>query len=352
METSKNEDQEMVLRMARSLTAPMGVSGREGGALTAAEEILKKYGKVTRTALGSLTACVNEGEEGAPHLLLEAHIDQIGLIVTRVEEDGFLRFSGVGGIDSRWLPAAPVTVHSARGDYPGIISSVPPHLAGGEKKEIKMEDLLIDTGFGTEAAKLLFQPGDVVTFRNSAQPLLGTRITGAALEDRIGCVAVLMAAALINKAKPRNRVSVLLSSMEEVGGQGSLTGAFQVQPDYAIAVDVGFGDGYGAKPAESGILGNGPQIGVAPILNRPLVERLRAVAKREEIPWQHDIMNRDTGTDADEIALVGAGVRTALLSIPEKSMHTVVETIDAMDVLNTARLMAALAGEELGNDEE
>ena len=351
MEEKRNETQEMVLRMARTLTAPAGVSGRESEALTAAEELLKQYGKVTRTPLGSLTACVNEGEEGAPHLLLEAHIDQIGLIVTRVEEDGFLRFSGVGGVDARWLPAQPFMVHGTRGDYPAVVSSVPPHLAGGEKKELKLEELLLDTGFDTETARLLFQPGDVATPIFSAEALLGGRITGPALDDRIGCVAVLMAAALIHQQKPRCRVSVLLSSMEEVGGQGALTGAFSVMPDVSLSVDVGFGDGYGAKPAESGFLGKGPQIGAAPILSRSLTERLRRVADREGIPWQYDIMNRDTGTNADEIALVGAGIRAGLLSIPERSMHTAAETVDCEDVLNTARLMAAMAGEELLDEE-
>ncbi len=347
MEVKHNETKEGILRMARSLTAPAGVSGREGGALAAAEEILKQYGKVERTPLGSLVATVNEGEEGAPHLLLEAHIDQIGLIVTRVEEGGFLRFSGVGGIDARWLPAAPVMVHSSMGDYPGVVTSVPPHLAGGEKKEIKLEELLIDTGFSEESAKLLFQPGDVATFLHETEPLLGNRITGKALDDRIGCVAVLMAAALIHEAKPRKKVTVLLSSMEEVGGQGALTGAFRVMPDYAIAVDVGFGDGCGTRPEESGVLGKGPQLGIAPILDRPFGERLKKLAAAHEIPWQPDVMNRSTGTDADEIALVGEGVRTALLSIPLRSMHTVVETVDCEDVLHTARLMALAAGEEL-----
>ena len=121
-------------------------------------------GEVTRTPLGSLLCCVNEGKEGAPHLLLEAHLDQIGFIVTRVEE-GFLRFSKVGGIDARWLPATPVVIHAEKGDYPGIVTSVPPHLAGdGADHSIKIENLLIDTGFTAETAAKLFAPGDIVTF--------------------------------------------------------------------------------------------------------------------------------------------------------------------------------------------
>lgn len=121
---------ERIAAAARKLCEAPGPSGRECAAYAAAKELLSPMGEVKRTPLGSLLCCVNEGKEGAPHLLLEAHLDQIGFIVTRVEE-GFLRFSKVGGIDARWLPATPVVIHAAAGDYPGIITSVPPHLAGG-----------------------------------------------------------------------------------------------------------------------------------------------------------------------------------------------------------------------------
>ena len=338
---------DLIFRMARPLCTPEGISGREGGIAAAAEEQLKKYGSVTRTALGSLICTVNQGMPNAPHLLLEAHMDQIGLVVTRVDEEGFLRFAEVGGTDARWLPACPVTVHAATGDYPAVVSSVPPHLKEkDDKKGIKLEDLLIDTGFSTEAARTLFAPGDAVTFDATLMPMKNDRICGMALDDRIGCVAVLAAAAMIAQKKPAARVSVLLASMEEVGGQGALTGAFVAQPDYAVAVDVGFGDGFGVKPEQSAELGHGPMLGIAPILDREFSACLRRAAKENGIPLQDDPMGGKTGTDADDIALTGGGVRTALLSIALRSMHTVVETVDSDDVMNTARLLA-LAAEEV-----
>ena len=324
---------ERIAAAARKLCEAPGPSGRECAAYAAAKELLSPMGEVKRTPLGSLLCCVNEGKEGAPHLLLEAHLDQIGFIVTRVEE-GFLRFSKIGGIDARWLPATPVVIHAAAGDYPGIITSVPPHLAGdGSDHSIKIENLLIDTGFTAETAAKLFAPGDIVTFAAKPVELLNKRLAGPALDDRIGCAAVIAA------------VTVLLSSMEEVGGQGAETGGFTSQPDYAIAVDVSFGDGFGCAPEKTSPLGGGTMLGYAPTLNRDFTLKLKKLAKENNIPLQHEPMGGRTGTDADELATAGRGIKMALLSIPLPSKHTVAETIDPEDAANTARLMALAAKE-------
>lgn len=335
---------ERIAAAARKLCEAPGPSGRECAAYAAAKELLSPMGEVKRTPLGSLLCCVNEGKEGAPHLLLEAHLDQIGFIVTRVEE-GFLRFSKIGGIDARWLPATPVVIHAA-GDYPGIITSVPPHLAGdGSDHSIKIENLLIDTGFTAETAAKLFAPGDIVTFAAKPVELQNKRLAGPALDDRIGCAAVIAAAEEIAAEKPDCRVTVLLSSMEEVGGQGAETGGFTSQPDYAIAVDVSFGDGYGCAPEKTAPLGGGTMLGYAPILDREFTLKLKKLAEENNIPLQHEPMGGRTGTDADELATAGRGIKMALLSIPLRSMHTVAETIDPEDAANTARLMALAAKE-------
>ena len=330
---------ERIAAAAKKLCETPGPSGRECAAYAAAKELLSPMGEVKRTPLGSLLCCVNEGKEGAPHLLLEAHLDQIGFIVTRVEE-GFLRFSKIGGIDARWLPATPVVIHAAAGDYPGIITSVPPHLAGdGSDHSIKIENLLIDTGFTAEMAAKLFAPGDIVTFAAKPVELQNKRLAGPALDDRIGCAAVIAA------EKPDCRVTVLLSSMEEVGGQGAETGGFTSQPDYAIAVDVSFGDGFGCAPEKTSPLGGGTMLGYAPTLNRDFTLKLKKLAEENNIPLQHEPMGGRTGTDADELATAGRGIKMALLSIPLRSMHTVAETIDPEDAANTARLMALAAKE-------
>ncbi|MEG1875732.1 MAG: M42 family peptidase, partial [Angelakisella sp.] len=136
-----------ITAMTERLTGVVGVAGRESAAAKVAAEYLAPLGEVTVTSLGSVLCTVCRGEPGAPHLLLEAHLDQIGLVVTYLEENGFLRIHTVGGYDRRLLPAAPVTVHADSGDYAGVISSVPPHLANKDDKPLKIEDFLVDTGF-------------------------------------------------------------------------------------------------------------------------------------------------------------------------------------------------------------
>lgn len=330
---------EQLLQLARALCTAPGVAGREESAAAAAREILARLGKVDMTPLGSLICTVNEGMSGAPHLLLEAHLDQVGLVVTGAEGKGFLRFSTVGGLDRRILAGQSVVIHTEKGVYPGVIC------APGTDGIPEMKELRIDTGFSDDAAKSIFAPGDVVTFDSPCLTLHNGRLLATAQDDRIGCAAVLAAAEEIAGSAPESRVSVLLSSMEEIGGRGAGTAAFSIAPDYCIAVDVSFGDGFGVADHECGKLGKGPMLGVAPILNRSMGRRLEQIAARYEIPLQHEVMGARTGTDADSIAPAGGGVRTALLSIPLRNMHTPVETTAPEDVLHTACLMAAFAKE-------
>ncbi len=184
-----------------------------------------------------------------------------------------------------------------------------------------------------------------MTFAAKPVELQNKRLAGPALDDRIGCAAVIAAAEEIAAEKPDCKVTVLLSSMEEVGGQGAETGGFTSQPDYAIAVDVSFGDGFGCAPEKTSPLGGGTMLGYAPILDREFTMKLKKLAEENNIPLQHEPMGGRTGTDADELATAGRGIKMALLSIPLRSMHTVAETIDPEDAANTARLMALAAKE-------
>lgn len=328
-----------IIELAKSLTRVAGVSGREHPAAEAALPYLRTLGEVAVSPLGSVSCTVCEGTADAPHILLEAHLDRIGLVVSRLEDDGFLRFANVGGFDKRLLPAAPVTVHADGGDYCGVIASVPPHLSDEKDAPLKIEELVVDTGFSTEEAAKLFRPGDIITLDSSFLTLAGGRITCAAMDDRIGCVAVLAAAEELKKSKINCRVTVLLSSQEETGGAGARTSAFALLPDEAIAVDVSFGAGFGAPAAKCGKMGGGTMVGIAPILNRTMTRRLMDIAEKSGVPYQTEVMGGSTGTDADGIAIAAGGVKTALLSIPLLNMHTVVETVVVEDVISTARLM-------------
>lgn len=330
-------------QMVQRLCTAEGLSGREDSARAALCALIDELGlgRWEVTPLGSLLCYVNEGESP---VMLEAHLDQVGMVVTRVE-DGFLRVANCGGIDRRLLPAQRVTVHTAGGLRPCVVASTPPHLKGESEGPAKWEDILLDTGYSAEQAAALFAPGDAVTPQAGFVRLAGRRVSSPALDDRAGCAALLWAAKLLKEAGCTRPVVLAFCSFEEIGGQGAATAAFAARPRCCYAVDVSFAMAPGLPEAKCGKLGGGPMVGVAPVLSRAMTRRLLALAERESIPTQLEVMGGTTGTDADSIVPTGGGIPTALLSIPQRNMHTPVEIVDLGDVEHTARLMA-LAVEE------
>jgi len=326
-------------QLLQRLCAAPGPSGREDAARDEAEKIVNELGlgPCQVTPLGSLLCTLKPGSRP---VMLEAHLDQIGLVVTRVEE-GFLRFHRIGGSDRRLLPAQRVTVRTAGGPRPGVVASVPPHLKDPDSdKPPRWEDMLIDTGCTPETAKKLFAPGDTITVDGAYVQLAGGRVACPALDDRAGCAAVLWAGKLLAEAGCPAPVTLALCSFEEIGGHGAATAAFAARPGSCYAVDVSFAEAPGIAPEKCGRLGAGPMIGIAPILNRTLTAGLRDAAAANGIPCQVEVMGGDTGTDADGIVATAGGIPTGLLSIPLRNMHTPVEEVELQDVENTARLMA------------
>ncbi|MBQ8732341.1 MAG: M20/M25/M40 family metallo-hydrolase [Oscillospiraceae bacterium] len=336
----------MIFSILEKLCIPDGVSGDEASAAQAVAALSREYGKVTVTPLGSVAVTVREPDPGQPHILLDAHLDEIGLIVTAITPEGFLRFSSVGGIDPCLLPSRRVRVLGKEPVY-GVITSVPPHLAKGddEKKAPKMSNLFIDIGMDEASAKELITPGDRAIF--SADPvMLGEdRVTSRALDDR-ACAAILLRTLALVKDQPLPcGLTVLFSSQEETGGAGAGTAAFAFHPDYAIITDVSFAMGAGCRPEDCGELGKGPMIGYAPILCRGIYDRLCALAEERSIPFQREIMSRSTGTNADEFATSRGGIKTGLLSLPLRYMHSPTEVVEISDIEASAQLLAAyLAG--------
>lgn len=318
------------------LCAAPGGSGEESSALRAARKELEPYGTIRTDALGNLIA-----EMGSPdaeeHVLLDAHLDQIGWIVTRIDSAGFLRVGPCGGMDRRVLPGSPVRV-CGRETLCGIVC-VP---SDGENtdKVPPVDKMAVDAGLSKEEAERLAAPGDRVFFACEPKQLIGTRVSAAGLDDRAGVAALIRCAQLLAGEKLGCRLTILCSTREEIGGQGAVTGAFAAAPTQAIAVDVSFAMQPGAPEENCGTLGGGPMIGVAPILDRKMGETLFAAARRLNLPYKADVMGGKTGTNSDAIAVSRAGVRTALLSIPQRSMHTPAEVVDLRDVENTARLLA------------
>lgn len=322
-----------------SLSEKVGTSGDEREAALFATEMLKKYMDVKIDTLGNVVGTMGEGNV---HILLDAHIDSIGLVVRGIDEKGFLLIDRVGGMDERVLTGAEVTVHGKEELF-GVICSVPPHLQKGDSKNelLSLKEMAVDIGYTKEEAEKRVEIGDRITLISQKAELLGKNISSASFDDR-SCVAVILRALeLTHKKIPSLKITVLFSSQEETGGSGAKTGAFSAMPDYAIAVDVGFGDDPYTDKTKTIELGKGPSIGISPILDRTMTKELKELCKKENIPYQHDVMSGRTGTNADSINITGSGVKTALLSLPLRYMHTAGEVINLDDVENTAKLIAA-----------
>ena len=339
--------------MIIALASQTGPSGFECRAAEKARELLAPYVDEIRTdVLGNLIGVRRCGEENAPMLLLDAHMDEVGLIVTGYE-GGFLRFSNLGGVDARILPAAEVLILTEDGPLRGVIDVLPPHLLTDEEKEkpLKMEKLFIDAGFADEeTAKKRVPRGTAVSYATPCFTMGEHALCGKSLDDR-SCAAILIRAMekLAGK-KLAADVAVNLAVQEEVGGRGAQTGTYAVDPDYALAVDVTFAREPGSPAEKTFKLDCGAVIGVGAATSRKVSDKLTALAEQRNIPHEIEAMGGYSGTDGDDIQVSRSGVATGVLSLPLRYMHTPVEVIDLRSAEACADLVAAWV-ESFGEEE-
>lgn len=323
----------------KQLCAAPGVNGQRAASETAAQLLRPLADEVTIDPSGSVIARRFSKRQNAPTVLLEAHIDQVGFVVTGVDEKGFVRVAACGGVDRRALPAAEVTVYGDR-PYRGVFCSVPPHLAA-ESTLPEIEELGLDIGLAPAAAKAAVKPGNRAVFLPTFDALGEHRVCAPALDDRAGCAAILHGLELLKDESLPCHVAAVFAVKEEVGGHGATAAAFGLAPAAALVTDVSFAATPDADAAKCGMLGGGAMLGYSPVLDSTLTERLEQLAAKESIPVQPEVMGGATGTDADRITLTRAGVPTALLSIPLRYMHTPAELVDRRDIKAVGALMAA-----------
>lgn len=329
------------LTLLEQLCQCYGVSGDEGEATATARKVCNKLGDCSVTPHGSLVCKIREAKPGQPHLMLNAHIDEIGMIVTAIDDKGFLKVAKCGGVDRRLLMASPVKVHTGKEVFHGVIGSIPPHLQTGDKKNPKIEEAYIDVGFTKKQAEEMIPLGSRVSFEGPFTKLEGGLVSSKALDDRCGCVAVILAAEQMKAAGGDYGLTLMLSTQEETGGPGAKTAAFASRPTECIVVDVTFGTTPEIEEHHCGKLKAGPMIGKGAILDRKLSNRLEQAAKEKQIPYQIEVMGSHTGTDADGIVTAAEGIPCASIGIPLRYMHTPVEVISVEDVENTVKLIAA-----------
>lgn len=335
---------EKTIELLKELTQTVGVSGCEENIVALLKKKLSSYGDVTVDNMNNVFCTFGEGY----HFLLDAHLDEIGLIVTDITDDGFIKFSNCGGIDARPLPAMEVSVWG-REEVKGIISTLPPHLqsASDEKKIPKLSELAIDTGLTKDKLEKLVSLGDRITFKRNFTPLLNGLVSASCLDDRSGVAAILMC---LDELKNLGcKVTVMFSSQEEVGTRGAKVGPYAKSVDEAISVDVSFALTPGCDKSECGELSKGAMIGFSPILDKEISRKLVDAAEKNNIPYQCEIMSGRTGTNADVISISEKGIKTALISIPEKYMHQRVEVVNTADVESVSRLICAYIKERIGD---
>ena len=332
-----------LLELTKTLCAMAGPSGFEAPIREWVAEYVRPFADEVKTdAMGNLVAVKRCGKPGAKRLMLDAHMDEIGFIVTAVE-DGFLRFANIGGVDPRMLPAREVRVLS---DPPlfGVIDTMPPHILKEEDmgKAIDEDKLFIDIGMSQEAAEKAVCPGTPVVYASGCEELGSGQLCGKAMDDR-SCAAIILKAFEDLSAKELNvDVYCVLSAQEEVGLRGAMVGAWNVAPDYAIVVDVT----HAKTPDGKDVLtdaGKGAAIGIGPNMNNAMTKALFRLAEEREIPCQPEVCPGHSGTNAAAIQVSRQGVATALLSLPLKYMHTPLETARCEDMEAIRRLIVAYA---------
>jgi endoglucanase len=325
-------------------TAPAAVFAQAGRTFTDDVEI-----DVMGSAVARVRGTADAGRP-APFLAVVGHIDEIGLIVTHIDDDGFLRFIGVGGWDPQILVGQRVELTTREGTVMGVVGRKPIHLLREEarKKVPEMRDLHIDVGAkdGDEARGLV-RIGDVAVIAGEPVQLRNERVVSRSMDNRLGAFIALESARLVAEAGGApGDVAAVGVVQEEITFGGARTAAFALQPDVAIVVDVTHETGApGIEVGELGKheFGSGPVIERGSVLNPVVYELLAAAAEREEIPFTVQASARSTGTDADAIHISRAGVPTGGVSVALRYMHSPVEMVQLADVHACARLIAAFA---------
>ncbi|MBU6337716.1 MAG: M42 family metallopeptidase [Acidobacteria bacterium] len=334
----------------QTLLTAHGPSGYEGDPATAWREAAAAYSDDVRAdVMGSSVALV-PGTADGPSLALVGHIDEIGLIVTHIEENGFLRFIGVGGWDPQVLVGQRVVLAAADGPLPGVVGKKPIHLldADARKKVPEMKEMHIDIGAtdGEEAAKLV-RVGDTAVIAGEPVELQAGRVASRSMDNRIGSYVSYEAARLVaEQGGAPGEVYAVAGVQEETGLNGARTTAYSLRPDLAVAIDVTHAtDAPGISESELGKhpFGSGPVIERGSNLHPKVSEMLIEAAEAEKIPYTLAASARSTGTDADAIHVSRGGVPTGLVSVPLRYMHSPVEVVQLDDIENTAKLLAAFA---------
>lgn len=326
-----------------ALSGLMTITGYEDYDAARLTELVKGFDEDFTDAVGNRYLVRRCGRENAPRILIDTHMDEIGMYVCEILEDGFLRVASVGGLDLRTLPAAEVKIYG-REVLDGVVASTPPHLqkANEERKLVPVDELLIDTGYSKEEIAELVRVGTPVGFAPRYTFLANDRLVGKGLDNKACAACAIHALLGVPAEELAGDVYLLLSIHEETPGVGGVaTGGFSLCPDYAMVIDVNLGRTPDTDKKETVVMGKGPSITRSAIVDRKLTKMTEALATRNEIPWQISVAATNTGTNTSDLHLVGAGIPVVDVGVPLRAMHTFVEMLDMADAAWLSALVRA-----------
>ena len=281
------------------------------------------------------------GRADAPKIMLDAHMDEIGMYVTEILDGGFLRVINIGGIDTGILQASDVIIYGKDERLFGVIASTPPHLASGDGKKLpQIDELLIDTCYTKEELEAKIRVGTPVGYAPKYTEMLNNKIMGKSFDDKACAACAIYAAAITPREELAGDVYVMLSCCEEVTGMVA-PGAYALNPHYAMSIDVNLGRVPGTKKEETVELGKGSSITISAVTDRKLTNMLFDIAKEKEIPHQVSVSPTHTGTNAVSIQLAREGIPTVDVGLPLASMHTYNEIISLDDTNTLSDLIVA-----------
>jgi tetrahedral aminopeptidase len=335
-------DEKQLTALLSGLTMPAGLSANEEIISTRIRrewESLASRLEVSR--LGSLHAFQSgTGAGKRPSVLLTAHMDAIGLMITEVVE-GFCRITEVGGIDARILPGLSVTIHG-REDIPATVVFAPAAFLPPDRhaEAARMQDLWLDTGLTPQEINPLIRVGDLASFAQMPIALGDGYLSGKSLDDRAGIAALTVCLEALHARPHRADLICAATVQEEETLGGAMTSAFALKPDVAVAIDVTWASGPDMPEHKTFPLGEGPTIGWGPNVHPALFHSMERAARQADIPFQFEAMPQHSGTDAYAMQVAADGIPTAVIGIPLRYMHTPVETVAVRDVHRAGRLLA------------
>jgi putative aminopeptidase FrvX len=342
-----------VPQLLLDLIAARGPSGYETAPAEVWRDAAGAFAEVSTDVIGTPLARVSAKhgfEKSPPRLLVISHIDEIGLIVTHIDDDGYLWFRAVGGWDAQILVGQRVVIDTSDGPVTGVVGKKPVHLLRDEDKSkvANIREMHIDIGARDgDQAREHVRIGDVAVIDSPPAELPNGRFTSRALDNRLGAFVVLEAARLVAEAGGGQwEFAAVAAAQEEITFGGSRTSAFALEPDAAIVLDVTHATdapGIDVKPSGKHPLGSGPVIGRGSTLHEGIFELLYETARSKGIPFTIEASGRATGTDADAVHASRAGVPTGLVMIPVRYMHSPVEMVDLRDVAAAVELLATAA---------